>query len=249
MKKKLYISLPISGRNLEVVKRRANYLKESIISDEYEGITPFDICPDSTLPYSELMGRDIAQLLECDAVLFDYDWNESKGCRVEMSVAQNYNIRIFKLADERMVEDSDHQQFNIRLNKRQMEVLSNACDCHSRNICGQLDVGLEMLIEKATARTYEKADFNTRHEISEKVKMLLYEIKALVWDLGPGCNQGVKYDDEADILFDIHQSIRHHLWKMKPEPKCDYTNDAFPATIFGSQPEVIIQTVTKDEWK
>jgi len=247
LKKKLYISLPISGRNLDDVKRRAEYLKNSIISEEYEGVTPFDICPDSTLPYSELMGRDITGLMECDAVLFDFDWNESKGCRIEMAVAQNCNIRIYKLADDRMVEDADQRLFTMQLNKRQLEVLSEACDCHSRNICGQLDVGLELVIEKAIARTYSTADFERRHDIRETARMRLYEIKSLVWDLGPGTSHGVKYDDAADILYDIHQVIRHHLWKLKPQPKCDYTNDAFPATLFGSQPAVSIKTLERDE--
>lgn len=247
MKKKLYISLPISGRDLEVVKQRANYIKESVIADDYEGVTPFDICPDSTLPYSELMGRDIAGLMECDAVLFDFDWRESKGCRIEMAVARNCNIPVYKLADERVVEDADTRLFTITLNKRQLELLSEASDCHSRNTCGQLDAGLEEVIEKAIARTYSTADFNKRHEISEKVKSLLYEVKSLVWDLSPGTNKGVKYDDGADILFDIHQVIRHHLWKIKPEPKHHYTNDAAEATIFGSQPAITIKTLARNE--
>lgn len=247
MKKKLYISLPISGRDLEAVKRRADYLKEAIVSDDYKGVTPFDICQDSTLPYSELMGRDIAGLMECDGVLFDFDWQESKGCRIEMAVARNCNIPIYKLADERVVEDADERLFTLTLNKRQLELLSKASDCHSRNICGQLDVGLEEVIENAIARTYDTADFDTRHGISEKVKMLLCEVKSLVWDLGPGTNKGVKYDDGADILFDIHQVIRHHLWKIKPEPKYHYTNDAADATIFGSQPAITIKTLSRNE--
>ena len=247
MKKKLYISLPISGRNLDDVKRRAEYLKNSIISEEYEGVTPFDICPDSTLPYSELMGRDISGLMECDAVLFDYDWNESKGCRIEMAVAQICNIQIHKLADDRMVEDADQRLFTMRLNKRQLKLLSDACDCHSRNICGQIDVGLEEIIEVALARTYTTANFDTRHDIREKVRMLLCEIKSLVWDLGPRTTYGVGYDDNSDILFDIHQVIRHHLWKIQPEPKYHCVNSASPALLFGSQPAVVVNTLAKNE--
>lgn len=247
MKKKLYISLPISERDIEAVKQRANRLKKSITSEEYDGITPFDICPDSTLPYSELIGRDIATLMECDAVLFDYDWAESKGCRIEMAVAQNCGIRIYKLVDDRMVEDVNQRLFTLQLNKRQLELLSQACDEHSRNICGQLDVGLESIIERAIMRTYPTAQFDARHEIIKKVKTLLYEIESLVWDLGPGGTHGVKYDDSADILFDIHQVIRHHLWKLKPEPKPHCVNSASPATLFGSQPAVIIKTLSKDE--
>lgn len=247
MKKKIYISLPISGRNLDDVKKRASYLKESIISDEYEGITPFDICPDSTLPYSELMGRDIAGLLECDAVLFDFDWNESRGCRAEMSIAKIYNKAIYKIKDERMIEDIDKRLFTMVLNKRQLEVLSNACDCHSRNICGQLDIGLEDLIEAGIKRAYTTADFNKRHDICEQAKMKLYEVKSLVWDLGPGTNMGIHYDESSDILYDIHQVIRNFLWKIRPEPKTTCCNSAMPVHQWGNEQLVTIKTLSGNE--
>lgn len=91
MKKKLYISLPISGRPLEDVKYRAEWLKvNSLFTKVYDAITPFDVCPDSTLPYNELMGRDIAALLDCDAILLDWDWKTSKGCRAEKAIAEIY---------------------------------------------------------------------------------------------------------------------------------------------------------------
>ena len=241
MRKKLYISLPISGRDLEDVKRRANTLKDSVESEEYIPVTPFDICPDSTLPYSELMGRDIAGLLECDAILFDYDWNESRGCRAEMAIAQIYNKRIYKIKDERMVEDADKRLFSIELNKHQLEAISNACECHSRNICGQLDVGLEDVIEAGIARSYTTATFDKRHQIRETARMKLYEVKSLVWDLGPGSNKGIHYDDKSDILFDIHQVIRHFLWQLRPEPKPTCCNCASSAHQWGSDPLITVK--------
>lgn len=76
--------------------------------------------------------------------------------------------------------------------------------------------------------------------------MHLYEIESLAWDLSPGKSYGVKYDDNADVLFDIHQVIRHHLWKMKPEPKLHYENSA-SVRLFGSQPEIVIKTLKKGE--
>ncbi|ROS79938.1 hypothetical protein EEL34_15255, partial [Muribaculaceae bacterium Isolate-039 (Harlan)] len=71
--------------------------------------------------------------------------------------------------------------------------------------------------------------------------------KSVVCAVGPGTNNGVKYEDGADILFDIHHVMRHHLWKIKPEPKYHYTNDAAEATIFGSQPAITIKNLTRDE--
>lgn len=247
MKKKLYISLPISGRNLDDVIKRANHIKESVVSEEYEAVTPFDICPDSTLPYSELMGRDIAGLLECDAILFDKDWNTSKGCRTEMAVAQIYGLRIYHISNDQFEDDADNRLHRMELTKRQLQFLSEACDNYSRCICGQLDVALEESIWKGLELTYSTATFNTKHEIQEKVRQLLYEIKSLVWDLGPGTNQGVKYDDKADVLYDMHQVIRHYLWRLQPEPKSHIGNCAARAMKFGSQPLVNVEPVTNVE--
>ena len=238
----MYLSLPISGRDINTVKNRVKHLKEIFISDEYELVSPFDICPDSSLPYNELMGRDIAGLMECDAALFDFDWQESKGCRTEMAVAEIYGKRIYRIADDRVCEDDSKQRFILELNRRQLEILSDACDNHSRNICGQLDVGLSDILEAGIAREYKTADFEHRHQIRERAMELLREVKVLVWNMGAGASHGVNYDAKADILFDIHQVIRHQLWKMRPEPRPQMSVCSTQGFPFGDEPFV---TVTK----
>lgn len=238
----MYLSLPISGRDINTVKNRVKHLKEIFISDEYELVSPFDICPDSSLPYNELMGRDIAGLMECDAALFDFDWQESKGCRTEMAVAEIYGKRIYRITDERVYEDDSKQRFILELNRRQLEILSDACDNHSRNICGQLDVGLSDILETGIAREYKTADFEHRRQIRERAMELLREVKVLVWNMGAGASYGVNYDAKADILFDIHQVIRHQLWKMRPEPRPQMSVCSTQGFPFGDEPFV---TVTK----
>lgn len=53
---------------------------------------------------------------------------------------------------------------------------------------------------------------------------------------------GIHYDDTADILFDIHQCIRHQLWEDRPESeKSHITVDAYPQMRAGSEPLAIIQ--------
>lgn len=39
------------------------------------------------------MGRDIEQLLMCDAAYFCEGWHESKGCNVESYIAEIYGIK------------------------------------------------------------------------------------------------------------------------------------------------------------
>ncbi len=96
---KIYISIPISGQNLDEVKKRAVKLKEGLTAPWNEVITPFDVNPDSSRPYSEVMGRDIQALLECDAVFFANGWEKSKGCNCEYQTAKIYDKRVFYESD------------------------------------------------------------------------------------------------------------------------------------------------------
>ena len=90
---KMYLSLPISGRNLEKVKAYAQRIKDAWVKNGYDVITPFDVCPDEK-DYNVCMGKDIEALLGCDGIILCYDWFSSKGCRAECSVAQVYGKTI-----------------------------------------------------------------------------------------------------------------------------------------------------------
>lgn len=88
-KKKLYISLPITGHDIEAVKHRAALAKK-YHSEKYDVITPFDVCTEGE-SYASCMGKDIQALLECDAIHLMTGWNKSRGCMAEFHVAQVYN--------------------------------------------------------------------------------------------------------------------------------------------------------------
>lgn len=93
-KKKIYISLPISGLDLEAVKQRAEEVKKRISNEHIEAITPFDVCDEKDKPYSYYMGRDIEALIECDGVYVCDGWHSSKGCQAEVHVAVVYDKKI-----------------------------------------------------------------------------------------------------------------------------------------------------------
>lgn len=94
-KLKIYISLPISGQNLEWVKKRAASLKERLSTSVCEPVTPFDVCIEQNKPYSYYMGRDIEALLECDAIFMADGWKFSKGCNCEHCTAIIYGLKTF----------------------------------------------------------------------------------------------------------------------------------------------------------
>lgn len=95
-KKRMYLSLPITGRKIEKVKAYAKKVKEKWVAKGYDVVTPFEIVPDDGMPYEYCMGKDIEELLKCDGIILCHDWFSSKGCRAECSVAQVYGkfIRI-----------------------------------------------------------------------------------------------------------------------------------------------------------
>lgn len=90
-KKKIYISLPITGQPIVEARRKAQAIKTEISKMGHVVITPFDVCPKKDMPYSYYMGKDIMALLECDAILMMPGWSASKGCMAEFEVAKIYN--------------------------------------------------------------------------------------------------------------------------------------------------------------
>lgn len=102
-KTKVYISLPISGHDIEQVKKRAEEVKLRIQNDRVEVITPFDVCDEKDRPYSYYMGRDIEALIECDGIYVCNGWHSSKGCQAEVHVAVVY--------DKKMVFESKSKVF------------------------------------------------------------------------------------------------------------------------------------------
>ena len=97
----IYISIPITGYDLRERKQYAESVKKRLqqIYPESEIITPFDVCADTSLPYEELIGKDIAALLTCDMVYVCNGSNNSKGCRLERYAALIYGIIIARKGD------------------------------------------------------------------------------------------------------------------------------------------------------
>lgn len=95
--KRIYVSLPISGYDLEERKTEAERIKSTLnffCLSIKEVVTPFDVCPDSDKPYSYYMGKDIEALLKCDTIYMCNGWQNSKGCMAEFEVARIYGKKI-----------------------------------------------------------------------------------------------------------------------------------------------------------
>ena len=110
MKKKLYISLPVTSRKEQTIAERVQasferckfLVKRLSRVDAFRGwqvVTPFDVAPvGTTKTEAEIMGGCVQALLECDAVVFDFDYSVSKGCKVEETVALYYGKPMYVIA-------------------------------------------------------------------------------------------------------------------------------------------------------
>lgn len=95
---KIYISLPISGKNVMTQTGIALSVAEQIRDLGHEPVNPFEtpLAPperSERQKYAYYMGRDIEKLLLCDAVYFCEGWQESRGCRVESYIAETNGLK------------------------------------------------------------------------------------------------------------------------------------------------------------
>ena len=97
---KVYVSIPISGRNIHTVMIESEKVKECLSRLGHTPVTPFDVCPETNQPYAYYMGRDIEALLECEAIYLCPGWQENKGCRAEAAVAEIYGIPRINVGSE-----------------------------------------------------------------------------------------------------------------------------------------------------
>ena len=80
---KIYISLPISGRE-EKARDRAQIIAKKIKEAGHTPVNPFDIYAGENPGYFDHLCADLRVLMDCDAVYFDEDWESSCGCNIEI---------------------------------------------------------------------------------------------------------------------------------------------------------------------
>ena len=112
------------------------------------------------------------------------------------------------------------KEYTIKLTKRQLQLLSYACDRMSRLIEGQ-DWIYQELMEQAWEKRCKEAVgghgmdkewdggwYNMRQDAEDISK----KIKKRFWGCEPNQMYGIKYDSVSDTLYDMHQVMRHQLW-------------------------------------
>lgn len=81
---KVYISLPITGHNINQVRKRAEQAASHLRALGHEPVSPLELHPDQECTYGQFMGRDIEVLIDqCEAIYFLKGWISSNGCKLE----------------------------------------------------------------------------------------------------------------------------------------------------------------------
>lgn len=97
MKKKIYISGPISGHDLEVRREVFSDAAKAAAALGFEPVSPFDNGVPEDAPWEDHMRADIKMLLDCHAILMLPGWHHSKGATTEIIIAQTLNLKLIEL--------------------------------------------------------------------------------------------------------------------------------------------------------
>lgn len=103
-RQKIYISLPISGLDIQKAREKADLIKAKLSREGYEVVSPFEVCPGKDPKYEDYICYDLLAMLGCDAIYFCKGWEESCGCNIERDVAMRFKAfgrKDFKIMYER----------------------------------------------------------------------------------------------------------------------------------------------------
>lgn len=99
-KKRVYISGPISGKDMEEVKKKFEEAARVITGLGYEAMSPLEVCGKER-DWHRCMVNCVEALRECDAVYFLEDpcLTDSYGVMIEGLWAERLGLKRFRLED------------------------------------------------------------------------------------------------------------------------------------------------------
>lgn len=84
---KVYISLPITGKDLQEQKSYARHVASFLSEAGFTPVNPFDNGLGDDAPYETHMRENIKLLLGCDVIYQCHGWSQSTCCVLESNVA------------------------------------------------------------------------------------------------------------------------------------------------------------------
>lgn len=154
------------------------------------------------------------------------------------------------MANKTKKEEPKHI-YQLELTEKQARLLSWTCDNMARIIEGQdstyqdfMEQAWEKRCKEATGNMMDKEFEGGWYKMREDATELCKNMKKRFWGLDYNSFYGIYYDENADIIWDIYQVIRHQLWLDRSEEnKSHMTVDASEAMRFGKEPLAKIKRI------
>lgn len=94
---KVYVSGQISGLPYKEVEENFRKAEEVLRSKGYETVSPIDLSLDPSLPWEEHMKKNIAGMMQCDAIYMIDGWEKSRGANLEYYIARQLGMKEVRL--------------------------------------------------------------------------------------------------------------------------------------------------------
>ena len=94
MKKKIYLSGPISGHDIDERRKEFRRVQTQLEKAGYDVVNPMENGLPEGATTNQHMKRDIELLLTCDAAFMMLRWTHSAGCITEFHVAHSIGLEI-----------------------------------------------------------------------------------------------------------------------------------------------------------
>lgn len=100
--KRIYLSGPISGRDLDERRKAFSIVKERLKGKGYDVVNPMENGLQADADTHEHMRRDVELILTCDCIYMMRKWLHSKGCKLEFDLATAIGLSVIfeELNDE-----------------------------------------------------------------------------------------------------------------------------------------------------
>ena len=104
--KRVFLSLPMSGRTDEDIWKQIEQMTKSIESHHYDWKITHNMLTEPELDLFDLMedikhkpllylAAAITRMSQCDCILFGTGWEWARGCRIEAQVAKEYGLEMY----------------------------------------------------------------------------------------------------------------------------------------------------------
>jgi len=87
---KVYLSLPVMGRNINEVRRHSDLVKAALSRRGHEVVSPLDVYCGDNPAYEDSLCYGLRVMMDCDSVCFCDGWEQSCECRIEHDVAMRF---------------------------------------------------------------------------------------------------------------------------------------------------------------